>query len=253
MRNVVLIFLMFFYSNSFSQQDTLFNVKILSNIINPVVSINSEEFFPLEEGGYQLNAGEYLIKVKSDEVEERWLGMESERNVVIKSDTIIEMNSLIRYSFISEPFNAAVFYNDSLLGLTPLRYVSDDFLQGIFTIKKDGYFTVTDSFSEGKFIYRYELKSITGTQPNKVIINRKIGFETPRKWFLISGLGAATLTSAYASFNFKSKANELYDEYVITRDNSKLSESNKIDTYFIVSLIAMQAALGALIYFLFFD
>lgn len=253
MKSAITILLILIPIVSFSQQDTLFKVKISTNIIEPVISFNSEEFTPFDEDGYELPPGEYLIKIKHDEVEERWVGMSSELKVSIQSDTLLEMNSLIRYSFITDPFNATVFHNDSLLGLTPLRYVSDKFLEGNFSISKNGYYTVKDNFSEGKFSYRYNLESITGRQPDKVIINRGIGFETPRKWFLISGIGAATLTSAYASFNFKNKANEFYDEYIRTRDDSKLNESNKFDSYFIISVIAMQAAVGALIYFLFFD
>ena len=253
MKIYLTILLMIFSTSLNAQEDTLYSVKISTNIISPLISFDSSEFIPLDENSFMLGKGEYFIRIKTNEVANRWVNMESVLSVNINSDTTLIMNSLIRYSFITEPFNAEVYYKDTLLGLTPLRYVTENFLEGMFTIKKEGYFNLTDYFESEKLLYRFDLKSLSGVTTEKVIINREIGFESPRNWFLISGLGAATLTSAYASFNFKSKANELYDEYVITRNNSTLSESNKNDTYFIVSLIAMQAALGVLIYFLFFD
>lgn len=228
-------------------------VKIETNINNPLISIDSAEFTSLKKDCLFLSAGSYYFEIKSGNQDNVWGAMNISRTVEIYSDTILTLKAPVLYTFTTDPFNASVYFNDSLLGFTPLRYLSDKLLTGEFSVRKDGFKSVFENFDTSKVFYKIILKPANSLVENEVIINRAIGFETPRNWLVISGLGALTISGAYGSFNLKSKANEFYDEYLKTSDETKLDKSKQFDVYFAISLIAMQAALTGLIYYLFFD
>ena len=96
--------------------------------------------------------------------------------------------------------------------------------------------------SKGKIRTNDEVYKDKGTQ-----------FNTSRNLPVISGLGAVSIAAGFFTYNFKKKGNSAYDEYLLTGSQEKLDESKENDTYFVISLVLMQAALGGLIYFLFFD
>ena len=78
-------------------------------------------------------------------------------------------------------------------------------------------------------------------------------FKTRRTILPILGTAGAAITSCVLAFNYKNDANKYYDRYLLTNNSTDLETSNQNDTKFIISVLLMQAAIGGLIYFLFFD
>ncbi|MBI5403797.1 MAG: hypothetical protein HY959_10395 [Ignavibacteriae bacterium] len=159
------------------------------------------------------------------------------------------------YYINSTPFNAEVFYRDTLLGLTPVRFFSDEKLSGKVTVKKNGYaneeFDLSDyNHKTGKMIF---LKSLTGTEEKTVFKNKTTQFVKKRN---LPGIIAASLlavTTGTLSFNFKEKANDFYSQYVNSGNTNNLDKSKKFDVYFGISLAVMQVSVAGLIYFLFLE
>lgn len=159
------------------------------------------------------------------------------------------------YYINSTPFNAEVFYRDSLLGLTPLRFFSDEKLSGKVTVKKNGYeneeFDLSDyNHKTGKMIF---LKSLNGTGDNLVLKNKPSQFVKKRNLPGIIATGLIAVTTGSLSFNFKEKANDFYSQYVNGGNTNNLDKSKKFDVYYGISLAVMQVSVAGLIYFLFLE
>ena len=159
------------------------------------------------------------------------------------------------YFFNTDPYNAEVIYKDSTLGYTPLRFFAKDKLDGNILFKKNDFkdkiFDLNNyDFNKGELL---ELEPINKKENKLVFINKETQFKTKRNFNLIGGLGVGTLASFIATVHFKNIANTSYDNYTNTLDKSELDKSNRYDVYSALTLVAMQAALAGLVYFLFFD
>lgn len=159
------------------------------------------------------------------------------------------------YYINSTPFNAEVFYRDTLLGLTPVRFFSGEKLSGKVTVKKNGYaseeFDLSDyNHKTGKMIF---LKSVTGTEDKIVFKNKTTQFVKKRNLPGIIATGILAIATGTLSYNFKEKANDFYSQYVNFGSTGNLDKSKKFDVYYSVSLAAMQVSVAGLIYFLFLE
>jgi len=177
-------------------------------------------------------------------------------NIFLDKDTAIDVSFRYFYYFNSSPFDAEVFENDSLLGSTPLRLFNNNELTGTLLFRKENY---KDYIYDMKN-YDFETgANITLQSKGKETVNdlvykdRVTQFKTKRSLITIGGLLAASIVGGYFAVNYKDKANEDYLNYLNSGNTAYLDQSNKHDTYFVVSLVLMQAAIGGLIYFLFFD
>jgi hypothetical protein len=157
------------------------------------------------------------------------------------------------YFINSNPFNAEVFYGDSLLGLTPIRFTSSDKLTGNIFLKKKGYKEETFNLNEYNFekginIY---LKSLFAIEEKIVIKDKGINFTKKRSLTGILASGFVALSSGLLAYTTKEKANDFYNQYLDNRSQSNLDKSNKYDLYSGISLVLMQVSVVGLIYFLF--
>jgi len=159
------------------------------------------------------------------------------------------------YFINSTPFNAEVHYRDSLLGLTPVRFVTEEKLTGKIFLKKQGYenseFDLSGyNFESGTNVF---LKSLTVQEEKIILKDSRTGFVKKRDLpgILVSGLLA--VTGGALAYNNKEKANDFYSQYISYGDRNNLDKSRRYDIYYGLSLALMQVSVGGLIYFLFLE
>jgi len=157
------------------------------------------------------------------------------------------------YFINSNPFNAEVYYKDSLLGLTPVRFTSNEKLSGNILLKKKGYkdesFNLEEyNFEKGTEIF---LKSILPVEEKIVLKDKGTNFGKKRSLTGILTSGILAITTGMLAYNTKEKANDFYNQYLDNRSQDNLDKSNKYDIYSGISLAIMQVSIAGLIYFLF--
>jgi hypothetical protein len=93
-------------------------------------------------------------------------------------------------------------------------------------------------------------RSLSTIKEEIVIESKSSYFKTPRRIVPIILSGLVTAGSASLSYYFKSLANDTYDEYLQTGDKIQLDKTKRYDLYSAIGLVAFQAGLAGLIYFL---
>ncbi len=231
-------------------------ISIFSNQNNAKVFLDTGFIGVTPLANFEVSEGNHLIKVISASSLKNWEAEIETFDIYVDRDTTLTSRFRHYYYFSSEPFGAKVLMRDSLLGITPLRFLSYDLLSGQLLFRKKNFqdyiFDLANYNFETGAEVKLKSKGIETTN-DLVYKNRGTQFKTKRHIIPIMTLGAASIAGGYLAYNFKNHANEDYDKYLITGNQELLSSSNKNDNYFIVSLVLMQAAIGGLIYFLFFD
>lgn len=183
----------------------------------------------------ELDAGLYNIVVK--ETNNIWGNRSLTGTVMIREcnhqTLVFNFNDEIYLR--TDPQDAAVFSNDSLLGYTPL------YLAGSFSslqLRKPGF--------ENKLI------SLEDYDKDKPVLLDFIGkvkeasfYERDLFKYLLAGIVVLGGTTAY----FKLKADEKFDEYKITGDQKLLDETERYDLVSGITFTALQINFGVLIYF----
>ncbi len=233
-----------------------FNLTITSNVENAKIYFDTAFIGLTPLTDYAIKEGYYKIKIYNPRSLKDWENENKLINLFIESDTAFTVSFRHFYYFNSTPFDADVFSNDSMLGSTPLRLFEDYELTGNLIFKKKNYkdyiYDLKNYDFEKGVNLSLESKG-TETISDLVYKDRVTQFKTKRSLISIGALAAASLAGGYFAINFKNKSNAEYDNYLATGNAAYLSNSNSQDTYFVISLILMQAAIGGLIYFLFFD
>lgn len=261
MKPAFFIYLFFvLISDAFSQDSARFTININSNIPEAKIYIDSINSGTTPLSNFKLSGGVHNIKIihPLNTNETSWEYENSEfKNFLLKSDTSIFVSFRILYIINSDPFNTSVFKSDSLLGYTPLRFFSESSKFGSLQLKKEGYKTKVIDLNNysGTPVNIFEklIPEINYQTENIIYKDKSTSFAKKRNVPLLIGLGLTTLGGAFATINLKNKANNYYDNYQQNLNASDLNNSSKYDVYSLISLILTQAALGTLIYFLFFD
>jgi len=234
----------------------MYKLSILSNLENAKVFIDTVQVGVTPLQNYEIKKGSYEVRVLNPKSLKNWQNENQAYSMEINRDTTIYNNFKYYYFFNTKPFDAGVFKSDSLIGHTPLRFFNDKELLGNLIIKKKNYKDFVFDLNG----YDFETGANLTLQPkgketiNDIVYkNRGTQFETRRPLIPIIALGAASIAGGYLSVNFKNNANTAYDEFLLSGNPESLQTSDDNDVYFLISLIATQAAIGDLIYFLFFD
>lgn len=263
MKKFVLIFLLLVQiagaqTDSVNSTDSLkyFKLNVLSNPENARIFIDTTYIGMTPLIDYELSEGVYNLKAINPKSLQDWQNDNQLIKLDFRNDTTINLDFKYYYFFNTVPFNASVFRNDSLLGMTPLRFFNDRELSGSLIFRKKNFKDYIFDLSS----YDFETgANITlqskGTEAVNDIVykNRSTQFKTKRNIAPILFLSAAVLAGGYFAVDFKNKSNDDYDLYLSSENPEYLNSSNNNDTYFIISLVLMEAAVGGLIYFLFFD
>lgn len=229
-RSIVIVIL--FFQLSMLAQDCENKVTVRTSSENSAIYINSK-LVKYGELDTLLEKGRYIITVS--ETPQMW-------NSALKMDTLklTECGKYenLTYSFEDElyfdttPQNAAVYHSDSLVGHTPL------FIKSSLTnlkIDKPKYAPVNlDKIKQ----HRIDL-SFVGEKKEFSFI------ESPLKEIFIGSAFVLGATSAY----FKLKANDKYDRYLDTRNETYLEQTNNFDLYSGIAFGTLQVNFGILIYF----
>lgn len=245
-------------SDSSSAADSLkfYKLNVLSTPENAKVIIDTSYAGVTPLTDYKIKEGKYEIKIVNPNLIAEWQNENQIIKVSIESDTVFNIKFKYFYLFSTNPFDAKVFKGDSLLGYTPLRFFDENKLTGTLIFKKknykDYYFDLINyNFETGANI---TMQSKGKENVNDIVYkNRATQFETQRSFFPIFATGAIAILGGASAINFKNSANQQYERYLINENSLYLDKSNSNDTYFIISVILMQAAIGGLVYFLFFD
>ncbi len=135
----------------------------------------------------------------------------------------------------TDPQDAAVFNNDSLLGYTPL-YLADNYTN--LQLMKPGYETKLISLDNYDKDKPFNLDFIGKVKETNF-------YEQDLFKYLLAGIVVLGGTTAY----FKLKADEKFEEYEFTGDQKLLDETEKYDLISGITFTALQINFGALIYF----
>ncbi|HRE40092.1 MAG TPA: PEGA domain-containing protein [Ignavibacteria bacterium] len=248
-----IIILILIYTNLFSQSDTgVYNVSFTSNFDSSLVYIDSVFIGYTPLNNYELERGNYFIEIKRGIDNRDWDIQEKEYLLDLVCDTVLSANFKFYYFINSSPANSLVFYDNIILGETPLRYFTENKLFGYLILKKENYEDFKLELQENKF----ELFGVLENKNSKIlseeiIYNKKTSFKSPRNYTVIGLLSAALISTGYSAYRTKTVSNQLYDNYNLTGNQHDLDRSNQQNIFFYISLGLMQAALGGLIYFLF--
>ncbi len=208
---------------------------IITTEFQPMIFINDSLISNSDKTEIELPDGFYKITVK-------------ENTILYNSEVIIDSVNLLNCSVIekkyssvkkifldSNPQDAAVFHNDSLIGYTPIL-IKNDYEELI--IKKQGYFNYELNIDDYKNKIFVNLISLGQTSEQQKFFNTTL-------FKVLSGtaiaLGAVT---AY----YKLKADDKFDEYKRSRNKQLLDETNRYDTISGITFAAMQINLGFLLY-----
>ncbi len=232
-----------------------YRLNIRSNLENARIFFDTVYIglTPLKD--YNVKEGIYKIRIVNPKSLKDWKNANQDMETTISNDTTITADFQYYYYFNTNPFDVKVFLKDSLLGITPLRFFRDNELTGSLIFRKKNYRDFT--FDLNKYDFEsganINLTSKGKEEINDIVyVNRGTQFATKRSLLPIAFLGAASIAATYFAFSFKSTANTEYDKYLLNGNSYNLDKSNQNDTYFIISIALMQAAIGGLIYFLFF-
>lgn len=230
---IKIFFLVVFLSLDINSQDCKSNLIITTDI--PLVNIFINDSLISNDGKAEIELAEGVYVISVEEISDKWnskifidtiriFNCESEKlNYKFKSDVLIN----------SVPQDAYVFYQDSLLGFTPLKLNRN--LNSIM-LSKPGYYPRQVSLSE------------VGSSPVKLDF---AGFEKPEPFVSTSLFkfltGSAVLLGAATAY-FKLKADDKFDEYRFSGNKKYLDETNRFDTISGISLALFQINFGYIIY-----
>lgn len=254
----LLISLIIIVSNNMYAQDSTETVSlsVFCNIENATVFLDSTSLGKPPVNNYNIKPGIYTLSIKNPSASNKWEIENYKKKIELVSDTVISVNFSEFYFINSDPFNADVFNNDKFIGMTPLRIATETPLSGILTFNKDEYKDGIFSLSENDTVRNIfvKLKENRYGQTSPVVFkNKKTNFKSERNFLAIGSFGAGALLGAVSAIYYKNTANDAYDRYRQTFAQTDLDETNRNDTYSLISLIVMQGAIAGLIYFLFFD
>ncbi|MBK8551843.1 MAG: PEGA domain-containing protein [Ignavibacteria bacterium] len=233
-----------------------FKLSVISNLNDAKIYSDTAFIGMTPLRNYSIKEGSHNLKIVNPKTVQDWQNDNESFSIVISNDTTLNVNFRYFYFINTIPFSAKVFRSDSLLGETPLRFFSDNEVKGKLLIKKKNYKDYLYDLKD----YNFETGANITLNPkgletvNDVVYkDRSTQFNTKRNLPAILATGGAALAGCFFAMNFKQDANNEYDRYLITGNETQLQNSQNNDTYFVISVVLMQAAIGGLIYFLFFD
>lgn len=235
----ILIFLNLVIISDLIAQDCKTHVVINCDIVN--VNIYVDDILQANNGQTEIDLSKGIHKIVASENSDRW-----DAKTFIDSLRIVNCDTInLTYNFKQEvllnsnPQDAYVFSNDSLLGYTPLLIPA-----GLSNLKleKKGF--------ESIFV---KYKDFENEKPIKLNYSGEAEdgqfFDKPLFKILAGGMVLLGATTAY----FKLKADNNFDEYKKTHDKDLLDQTDKFDTISGITFAAFQINFGALIYFFLVD
>lgn len=220
-----------FISASYGQ-DCKAKLFLKADIPNSVYTVNNKIIGEGKEVSVDLSAGTYVINICEDG--KTWSPLQLTDTVLINdcNDITREYKLLSLILLRSDPPDAYVYANDSLIGYTPLE-INKSFSS--LLLKKPGY---------KDYITGHDLSSVIKLERTSES-NGKLFYERPLFKYLIGGLLVLGGTTAY----YKLKADDFYDRYAITGNPEFLDKTDHYDTISGICFGALQINFGLLLYY----
>jgi hypothetical protein len=160
------------------------------------------------------------------------LNMEANKHITLN----IEPNY---YFYInSNPYGSSVFYQDSLLGTTPILLSKNEFSKKSLTIKQKGYRDQNIRIAEESESYFIDMNTSDDTDGIAYVI-RGSNKDSGRRWYR-EGLAVTSIVSGWAAFYFKHQADKYYTRYETSADpRTIVAAYDKTRTYDLYSEIAL--------------
>ena len=256
-RFLFIIIALFSINTAFAQDSVdVVSLSVISNLDNSTVLLDTLSLGKPPVSNFMTKPGKYTLSIINPSASNKWEMENYKKEIELLSDTVIIVNFTEFYFINSDPFNADVFNNGTLIGMTPLRINLEDPLTGTLTFKKDEYVDEVLNLSPvdtARNIFVKLKETRYGQSSNPVFRNKSTSFNSDRNFLAIGSFGAGALLSAVSSIYYKNMANDSYDTYRQTFSQKDLDQTNKYDTFSLISLLIMQGAIAGVIYFLFFD
>jgi len=220
-------------------QDCEVHLTIISDIENVNIFIDDSLAGTGKNVSAILSKGQH--KIVALENSDRW-----DSKTFIDSLNITDCNDItLQYNFSdkvllnTEPQDAYVFNNDSLIGYTPLLIPME--LNNI-RLEKNGFESKKINYSDFGINDPVKL-SFTGEYDDGNFFDKTL-FK-----ILIGTMVALGVATAY----FKLEADDKFAEYKITGDPALLEQTNKLDTMSAITFVALQINFGAIVYLFLVD
>lgn len=143
MKILFIILLLFPFCTLHSKSDTLlvpgqkmFKLNVYSNQNNADIFIDSVYAGKTPLADYKLTEGLHTIKLINPGHKAGWKNDNAEKELMLISDTTLNINFRFYYSFNSNPFNAEIIKDDTVFGKTPLGIFTENELTGIIIFRK---------------------------------------------------------------------------------------------------------------------
>lgn len=151
----------------------------------------------------------------------------------------------------SDPFGAAVYSGDSLLGTTPLVLQADvASVRAELFLQKAGYErTRVDLRNRATPMTPIPLQRAILSGPEQDVVAGEL-YRPGRAPLRLYLTGAGAILAGGAAAYFKVRADNAYADYRTTANPAFLSKTNRLDTAAAIALVATQVSLGLFSYFL---
>lgn len=235
LNNIIIVLLLIVSGVSFAQDDSCKSpITINTDINNYHIYLNGKKLDSIKN--LHLHSGNYILKlVESDG---KWNSKEITDTITVQNCDPLNLSysfSDNNYFLQTDPSDAEVIKNDSVIGYTPLLLSTG--YSNLLLSKKD--------YAE-KLISTDELRNSPVIKLDYIGNGENQSFYGSPKFLVLVGtaiaLGAAT---AY----YKLKADDKFDEYQITGNPDLLDETDRYDLISGITFTAMQIDFGAIIYF----
>lgn len=233
------LLLVFVIAESVFSQECEAHLTINCDIANVTVLINDSLVNSGKHFETELTKGVYKIVVMENS--DRWDAKTFIDTLQIDNCEAItlEYEFANRILLKTEPEDAYVFSNDSLIGYTPLLISAGT--QKI-RLEKPGFETKSVNYSEIENTNSIKLDFVGQVEDGNF-------FDKTLFKILLGSMVALGASTAY----FKLKADKKFDEYRITGDPALLDQTNSLDALSGATFVALQLNFGAIIYFFLVD
>ena len=158
------------------------------------------------------------------------------------------------YRIYSTPINSKVFFQDKLLGKTPLFLNKDIYNDIELTLQKNGFKNKTFLLSANSNEYFINFNERDESQNRKVFLT---GIEKSNLKWIEEGLILTSLLSSWTSFFFKREADKSYEKYLNSANPQKMEDyfnkAENFDTYAEIAIGVSIVSLGTYLYILLTD
>jgi len=234
-----------------AQSPDIGHLRVTSNLPGSLVLVDSAYVGVVgEDLFFAVTPGIHVVGVAPKEVGS-WVLSPPETEVSVEpGDSLtVLLDFPTTYRIDTIPFGATVFREDAdiALGQTPLVFTTESALRAALVLEKRGY--ATERIIPGTEVVNQHTVSLRSINDEARAAN-PVEWDGPSRggnWLTYSALGLVAASGALA-VHFKFRADDRYDEYLVSADPETKDEVDRLDRLSYVALGGMQVGIGVLVY-----